>query len=230
MSHTALVALGGVIFALACGTPDARSAPPPCALDSAALAQTVRGGLARLGIPAPNAETPLELGQHPVRLDGADRVLVTASWGGPSNGAVLWSTCSGEILDGESSGYVLGVERRTRSGQTLFELRSITGTGSGWRQESLQLYSAGADELALVWSGVVSERSYQAASVGAYEEQGELQYLGSDSLVYASTRYPVTMADDGRWVRDGAPVQPTRRVYLWNAGTGKYEARGQQGE
>jgi hypothetical protein len=114
---------------------------------------------------------------------------------------------------------VVGPERN------LIKLRAITGTGTGWRQERISLYETHPQHVAMVWTGVVAETSYQASSVGAFEETGELTYLNADSLVYLTTRFPVAMTEDGHWSRDVAHAERKVRTYYWNSEHYKYEIR-----
>lgn len=224
MNRLVVVALLGSFSVLPCSkTTESDSPSARCALDSAALTLSARSGLEKLGIPRPNTETSIEFGQRPVRLRDAERLIITASWGGPSNGAILWSDCSGAVLDGESSGYILAFEPIIRPERVLIKLRTITGTGSGWKQESVHLYAAGSDDLVLVWTGVVAERSYQAASVGAYEQEGELTYLDADSLVYSWTRFSVAMTHEGNWRRDERRTERRTESYYWNPEIRRYE-------
>lgn len=226
MIRSLLVALSASAVALSCNTRGKSTSAPQCAVDSASLARTARASLARLGLPVPNIEVALEVTQRRIRVSGSERLVVTASWGGPSNGVTLLADCSGTILDGEASGYVRAVDLLVPDTErTLIKLRAITGTGSGWKQESIHLYAPGATDLALVWSGVVSERSYQAAAVGAYEQEGELTYIGRDSLVYSAIRFPVAMSQDGTWTRQTERGEPTVTTYDWNPDTHRYEQR-----
>jgi hypothetical protein len=227
MNRLFLIALSACVVAPACSSrPNTGAPPPPCAVDSVSLAQTARAGLEARGLPAPNADAALEVTQRPVRTTDGERLFITASWGGPSNGAVLWADCSGTALDGEASGYILAVEPVAPDpGRTLIKVRAITGTGSGWKQESIHLYAPSSSGLTPVWSGVVAERSYQAAAVGAYEEEGDLTYVDADSLVYSSARFPVAMSSEGTWRRDTTRVERTTSTYDWNAAAKKYEVR-----
>jgi hypothetical protein len=227
MNRLFVTALSVSVLALACSKRTGSGSPPhDCSVDSASLARTARASLTSLGITSPNVDIPLEIRQRPIRLSGSKRLIVTASWGGPSNGAILLGDCSGAILGGELSGYALTMEPIVFGPErTLVKLRAITGTGSGWRQERVSLYEMQPQALAMVWSGVVAEHSYQAASVGAYEETGELTYLNVDSLVHVTTRFPVTMTEDGYWRRDVTHAEHKVETYYWNSERQKYEIR-----
>jgi hypothetical protein len=225
MNYLFAAALSTSLVAMQCSNQANGGSPPSqCAADSASLARTARASLGTLGLPSPNAEVALEVTQRPIRIAGSERLAVTVSWGGPSNGAILWADCSGRILDGEASGYALAVEPiPVEPGRMLIRLRALTGTGSGWRQESIHLYAPHADSLTLVWSGVIAERSHQAAAVGAYEEEGELTYITADSLVHSSTRFPVSMSGDGSWRRDVEHAERTIATYHWNSDVQRYD-------
>lgn len=227
MNRLFLIALVASAVGLACSNQMNSGSPPlPCALDSTFLARSARSGQERLGVRASNADLALEVTQRPIGTLDSERLFITTSWGGPSNGAVLWAGCSGAILDGELSGYVLAIESVVLNrGMTLIKVRAITGTGSGWKQESLHLYATSSSGIFRVWSGVVLERSYQAQAVGAYEEEGELTYIDADSLVYSSARFPVRMSSDGSWHREARQVERTVRTYGWNAAARMYELR-----
>jgi hypothetical protein len=227
MNRRILTALFGAVWVSGCSsTAKADFAQSACAPDSARFARTVRDDLGRFGVRVPSEGLPLEIKQHSVAPVISDRVLITASWGGPLDGAILWSDCSGTAVHGESSGYVLAVGHRVLGTERfLLQLRAITGTGSGWRRESTSLYLAHPEKLTLVWTGVVAERSYQSASVGAYELEGLLSYVDEDSLVHTSARYTVGLSADGLWTRANDSAERRSDVYLWNPRTQKYEQR-----
>lgn len=226
-TRRALGALGAAVWLTGCigGEQTAVASPSRCELDSLMLANSARAGLQQAGVRAPATSGRMELRQHKLVLpSGEARVFVTASWGGPSNGVALLADCGGHVLDADHVGYVRQVSTLDSApGRTLEEVIAITGTGTGWRQESIALFAPTASELHLTWSGVREERSYQTAEVGAYEETGDLAYVGPDSLVHRLVTYPLTPSERGDWVRGDRRVQA--RTFYWNRQMRAYDEK-----
>lgn len=206
----------------ACTDPEPRPAARlECAFDSAALGEIARNGLAGAEeVRAPGPASELELAQHRFMVGGRPRVVISASWGGPSNGVLMVTDCAGKVLDVEPTGYVRELRMLpAAAGKARLQVVAITGTGTGWRQESFGLFALTPAGLEFAWSDVKFEGSYQAPSVGAYEYVGTLAQLGRDTLVHRVVRYPLVFTEWGDWVRREDRAETREDTLVWMADT-----------
>lgn len=209
--------------------PDVEATAAWCAnLDVAAAVSALQQDSALLRSVGYRGSAEIEAVPHQVRSPDADRLVVTMSWGGPSSGAVVVANCAGESLGARQLGYVRNAEliQRPAMPERLL-VTYIAGTGTGWTKEDAALLGFQGDSVTVLWSGTTQERSYQAPDVGAYELQGSVQLVSSDTLVHSVERVELQhdeAADEWR------PLESTRtRVterYVWVPVNGRFELVG----
>lgn len=204
---------------IACRADEANSASSSvCSVDSVTSVQRlvhmgpVRAALGRDTFPEPVVKA--------VVLDSARGYVISAlSWGGPSDGAVLLLTCTGELINTTKSGYVFSLDLQQVVSDSAEEIivEHQAGQGTGWTQRRLTVYGLVADTLAVLWSGVTLENSYQAEVVGAYEIRATVSYSGAGKIDRVGTRVDVEY-DKGsrRWRPIAKSVRQFRETYTWS--------------
>jgi hypothetical protein len=148
------------------------------------------------------------------------KVAVTLSWGGPSGGAIALVNCQATPIALLNTGYIETAHVLHLSGNGPSELmvHRITGTGTGWIRKDASVIGFQGDSVAVLWTGVIHERSYQTADVGAYEINGSVRLIGSDTLLYQSTRTPLNYEKTTRhWVPAEGEGKKKRQRFVWSS-------------
>ena len=177
------------------------------------------------------AEVTAELGRtnfpdavsEAVLMDStAGQIASTLSWGGPSDGSLLLISCGGQVLDVARTGYVFTLESISvvpgARPQVLVEHQS--GQGTGWIQRRATVYGLAGDTLAVLWSGVTQERSYQAEAVGAYEITASITFPEPGRIVRAGGRTELEYDESSReWKHKLGTTHQFQEIYMWNPQT-----------
>lgn len=204
---------------LACGEAS-RAAAEACRIDPDLLLPRTIEALQRDGVPLRTDASMPEVAQRTLRVGDGKRMVISARWDGPSNGSLLLAECHGIVVDVAGTGFVEEMEPLAEdSGRTLLRARTVTGTGSGWRQTRETVFLVSRHALRPAWSGVVAEVSSGAPGED-YEIVGEVARPDATTLVHRTVRYPL---HDG--ARDSARARISVDTFRWDPASSTYSAR-----
>ena len=153
------------------------------------------------------------------------RILATFSWVGPPRGLVILLSCRGEYLNADAPGYADSVLLRDVNGDGVPEIivQHGAGTGTGWRQDASTIYRITRDTLAVVWSAVTFEGSYQGPQLGGqWERRGTISYPRAGQIQLTVDSGAVRFDSTKTWVFIGSPTRTTQ-IYAWSPATGSFK-------
>lgn len=164
------------------------------------------------------------LDQVGLSAGGAARVVAALSWGGPSDGTLVVLDCRAHVLHVAQVGYVFRLKAVAVPGGEGLYVRHQTGLGTGWQQRSVTIYRLTADSLAPLWTGVVSEYSYELPTTGAYEIEASARVLAGGRTVLREGRtYPVAYDKaEKKWRRVVGKAQSFHEAYSWDPASDRF--------